>query len=43
LVTPKDQVIVAAACLTDTLQGIKSPQLHTSTLEALGDLCNVFY
>ncbi len=43
LVMPEDQVIVAPACLTDTLQGIKSPQLHTSTLQALGDLCNVFY
>jgi hypothetical protein len=42
-VTPEDQVIAAAACLTDTLQGIKSPQLHTSTLQALGDLCDVFY
>jgi hypothetical protein len=34
---------VAATCLTDTLQGIKSAQLHTSTLQALGDLRNVFY
>ncbi len=42
-VMPEDQVIAAAACLTDTLEGIKSPQLHTSTLQALGDLCNVFY
>ncbi len=42
-VTPEDQVIAAAACLTDTLQGIKSPQLHTSTLQALGDLRDVFY
>jgi hypothetical protein len=43
LVTLEDQVIVAAARLTDTLQGIKSPQLHTSTLQALGDLRDVFY
>jgi hypothetical protein len=42
-VTPEDQVIAAAACLTDTLQGIKSPQLHTSTLQALGNLRNEFY
>jgi hypothetical protein len=42
-VTPEDQVIAAAACVMDTLQGIKSPQLHTSTLQALGDLHNVFY
>jgi hypothetical protein len=41
-VTPEDQVIAAAACLMDTLQGIKSPKLHTSTLQALGDLRNVF-
>jgi hypothetical protein len=40
---PEDQVIAAAARLTDTLQGIKSPQLHTSTIQALGDLRNVFY
>jgi hypothetical protein len=43
LVTPEDQVIAAVACLMDTLQGIKSPQLHTSTLQALGNLHNVFY
>jgi hypothetical protein len=43
LVMPEDLVIEAAACLTDTLQGIKSPQLHTSTLQALGDLRDVFY
>jgi hypothetical protein len=42
-VTPEDQVIAAAAHLTDTLQGIKSPQLHTSTLQALSDLHDVFY
>jgi hypothetical protein len=42
-VTPEDQLIAAAARLTDTLQDIKSPQLHTSTLQALGDFCNVFY
>jgi hypothetical protein len=42
-VMPEDQVIAAAACLMDTLQGLKSPQLHTSTLQALGDLRNIFY
>jgi hypothetical protein len=41
--TPEDQVILAAARPTDTLQGIKSPQLHTSTLQALGDLRDIFY
>ncbi len=41
LVTPEDQVISASSQLTDTLQGIKSPQLHTFTLQALGDLHNV--
>jgi hypothetical protein len=34
---------IAFSRLTDTLQGIKSPQLHTSTLQALGDLRDVFY
>jgi hypothetical protein len=42
-IMPEDQVIAAAARLTDTLQGIKSPQLHTSTLQALGDLHDVFF
>jgi hypothetical protein len=42
---PEDQVIVAAAHLTNALQvqGINQPQLHTSTLQALGDLRDVFY
>jgi hypothetical protein len=40
---PEDQVIVAAACLTNALQGINQPQLNTSTLQALGDLRDVFY
>jgi hypothetical protein len=43
LVTPENQVIAAAACLTNALQGINQPQLNTSTLQALDDLCNVFY
>jgi hypothetical protein len=42
-VTPEDQVIAAAAHLTNALQGINQPQLTTSTLQALGDLRNVFY
>jgi hypothetical protein len=40
---PDDQVIAAAAGLTNVLQGINQPQLNTSTLQALGDHCNVFY
>ena len=43
MVTPEDKVIAAAAHVTDTLQGIGSPPLHTSTLQALGNLCNVFH
>jgi hypothetical protein len=42
-VTPEDQVIAAAACLTNALQGINQPQLNTSTLQALGGLRDVFY
>ncbi len=40
---PEDQVIAAAACLTIILQGIRSPQLHTSTLKLLCDLQDIFY
>jgi hypothetical protein len=43
LVTPEDQVIAAAACLKNALEGINQPQLNTSTLQALGDLRDVFY
>jgi hypothetical protein len=32
LVTPEDQVIAAAARLTNALQGINQPQQNTSTL-----------
>ena len=32
LITPEDQVIAAAAHLSNTLQGIRSPHLHTSNL-----------
>ena len=39
----EDQVITAAACLADTLYGMRSPQLHTSTLQVLGDLRDVFH
>jgi len=42
-VTPEDQVIAAAAHLTDTLQGITSPHLNTSTLKLLGDLQDIFH
>ncbi len=37
------RVIAAAAHLTDTLEGIKSPQLQTSTLKSLGDLQDIFH
>jgi hypothetical protein len=43
LVTLEDQVIAAAAHLTNELQGINQPQLNTSTLQLLGDLRDVFY
>ncbi len=43
LVMPEDQVIAAAARLTNALQGINQPQLNTSTLQALGDLQIEFY
>ena len=42
-ITPEDQVIAAAAHLSNTLQGIRSPQLHTSTLKSLGDLQDIFH
>ena len=42
-IMPEDQVIAAAACLTNILQGIRSPQLHTSTLKLLCDLQDIFY
>ena len=42
-ITPEDQVIAAAAHLSNTLQGIRSPQLHTSTLKLLCDLQDIFY
>jgi hypothetical protein len=42
-VTPEGPVIAAAARLTNALQGINKPQLNTSTLQALGDLHDVFY
>jgi hypothetical protein len=42
-ITPEDQVIAAAAHLTDTLEGIRSPQLQTSTLKSLGDLQDIFH
>ncbi len=42
-ITLEDQVIAAAAHLSNTLQGIRSPQLHTSTLKSLGDLQDIFH
>ena len=42
-ITPEDQVIAAAAHLSNTLQGIRSPQLHTSTLKSLGNLQDIFH
>ena len=42
-VMPEDQVIAAAAHLTDTFQGIGSRPLHNSTLQALSNLCDVFH
>ena len=45
MITVEDLVLViaAAARLTDTLQGIRSPILFTSTLLALGDFHDVFH
>jgi hypothetical protein len=40
---PEDQVIAAAANLSNTLQGIRSPQLHASTLKLLGDLQEIVH
>ena len=42
-ITTEDQVIAAAACLADTLQGIRSPHLKTSTLKSLSDLQDIFH
>ena len=42
-ITPEDRVIAAAAHLTDTLEGIRSPQLQTSTLKSLGNLQDIFH
>ena len=42
-ITAEDQVIVPVAYLTDTLQGIRSPILFTSTLQALGNCHNVIH
>jgi hypothetical protein len=39
----EDQVIAAAVCLTNALQGINQPQLNILTFQALGDLRDVFY
>jgi hypothetical protein len=42
-ITPEDQVIAAAAHLTNALQGINQPQLNTSALQAPSDLQDVIY
>jgi hypothetical protein len=42
-ITLEDRVIAAAAHLKDTLEGIRSPQLQTSTLKSLGDLQDIFH
>ena len=42
-ITVEAQVIVAVTRLTDTLQGIRSPIIFTSTLQALSNLHNVFH
>jgi hypothetical protein len=41
--TPEDQVIATAARLMDALQGIRSPQLQTSTLKSLSDIQDIFH
>jgi hypothetical protein len=41
-ITPEGHVIAAAAHLTNTLQGIRPPELHTYTLKSLGDLQDIF-
>jgi hypothetical protein len=42
-VTPEDQIIVAAARLTDAIQGTITANMHTSTLKSLGDLQSIFH
>ncbi len=42
-VIPKDQIIAAAACLTDAIQGTITANMRTSTLKSLGDLQSIFH
>ncbi len=41
-VTPKDQIIAAAAHLTGAIQGTITTNMCTSTLKLLGDLQSIF-
>jgi hypothetical protein len=42
-VTPEDQIIAAAACLTNAIQGTITANMRTSTLKSLGDLQSIFH
>jgi hypothetical protein len=42
-VTPKDQIIAAAACLTNAVQGTITANMRTSTLKSLGNLQSIFH
>jgi hypothetical protein len=42
-VTPKDQIIVAAARLTNAIQGTITVNMRTSSLKLLGDLQSIFH
>jgi hypothetical protein len=42
-VTPKDQIIAAAARLTDAIQGTITANMCTSTLKLLGNLQSIFH
>jgi hypothetical protein len=42
-VTPKDQIIVAAARLINAIQGTITANMRTSTLKSLGNLQSIFH
>ncbi len=42
-VTPKNQIIAAAACLTDAIKGTITADMRTSTLKSLGNLQSFFH
>jgi hypothetical protein len=42
-VTPKDQITVAAAHLTNAIQGTIAANMHTSTLKSLSNLQSIFH